>query len=99
MNQPELIQNAWALTEAIEEAVSQEDWARATGLAQARAPLVMALQAEQPADALAVIRKIQASIDAVAARAQSAQAALSATYRRSMDGAKAASQYHRAARF
>ncbi|KXV15696.1 hypothetical protein CR51_02525 [Caballeronia megalochromosomata] len=99
MNQNELIQNAWALTEAIDEAVSQEDWTRAAELAQARAPLVMALQAEQPAEALAVIRKIQASIEAVATRAQSAQSALSTTYRRSMDGAKAASRYHQAARF
>jgi flagellar protein FliT len=99
MNQNELIQNAWALTEAIEEAVGNEDWTRAAELAQARAPLVMALQAEQPADALAVIRKIQASIEAVAVRAQSAQSALSTTYRRSMDGAKAASRYHQAARF
>ena len=59
----------------------------------------MALQAEQPADALIVIRKIQASIDAVAARARTAQTALAATYRRSMDGAKAASRYQQAARF
>ncbi|BBU26364.1 hypothetical protein BTHE68_00980 [Burkholderia sp. THE68] len=99
MNQNELIQNAWALTEAIEEAVGKEDWARAADLTQARAPLVMALEAEQPADALAVIRKIQASIDAVAARAGTAQVALSTTYRRSMDGAKAASRYQQAARF
>jgi hypothetical protein len=99
MNQHDVIQNAWALTEAIEEAVSQNDWARAAKLDEARAPLVMALQSEQPADALAVIRKIQASIDAVAIRARDAQSTLSATYRRSMEGAKAAGRYHQAARF
>jgi len=99
MNQNELIQNAWALTEAIDEAVGKDDWAHAAELAQARAPLVMALQAEQPAEALIVIRKIQASIDAVAARAHMAQTTLSETYRRSMDGAKAASRYQQAARF
>ncbi|SAL25638.1 Flagellar protein FliT [Caballeronia peredens] len=99
MNQHDLIQDAWSLTEAIERAVSHEDWARAAELADARAPLVMALQAEQPADALEIIRKIQASMDAVAARAQDAQATLAATYRRSMEGAKAASRYHQAARF
>lgn|SRR5689334_16369128 len=97
MNQTELIQNAWALTEAIEDAVGKEDWARAAELTEARAPLVMALQAEQPADALALIRKIQASIDAVAARATAAQTSLAAAYRRSMDGAKAVSRYHQAA--
>ena len=99
MNQHDVIQNAWALTEAIEEAVSQNDWARAAKLDEARAPLVMALQSEQPADALAVIRKIQASIDAVAIRARDAQSTLSATYRRSTEGAKAAGRYHQAARF
>ncbi|WP_321794173.1 flagellar protein FliT [Caballeronia sp. J97] len=99
MNQQELIHNAWSLTEAIEEAASKNEWARAAELAEARAPLVMALQAPQPADALEVIRKIQASIDAVSARARDAQTTLGATYRRSMDGAKAASRYHQAARF
>jgi flagellar protein FliT len=99
MNQHELIQEAWSLTEAIEAAVGNEDWARAAELTEARAPLVMALRAEQPAESLAVIRKIQASIDAVASRAQAAQTALSANYRRSMDGAKAAGRYQQAARF
>jgi hypothetical protein len=99
MNQQELIQTAWSLTEAIEDAVGKEDWARAAELTEARAPLVAAMQAEQPAESLALIRKIQASIDAVAVRAQDAQTALSATYRRSMDGAKAASRYQQAARF
>ncbi|EKS68986.1 hypothetical protein BURK_028190 [Burkholderia sp. SJ98] len=99
MNQNELIENAWALTEAIEEAVSQSDWARAAELDSARAPLVMSLRADQPVEAVALIRQIQASIDAVAARAKDAQATLSATYRRAMEGAKAAGRYHQAARF
>ncbi|KDR32909.1 flagellar protein FliT [Caballeronia zhejiangensis] len=99
MNQQEAIQNAWALTEAIEAAVSQNDWARAAELDAARAPLVMSLQGNQPAEALAVIKQVQASMEAVAARAKDAQAALSTTYRRSMDGAKAVSRYHQAARF
>lgn len=99
MNQQRLIEDAWALTEAIELAVGKEDWEHAAGLAEARSPMLMSLQADQPAEALAVIRKIQASIDAVASRAQEAQATLAATYRRSMDGANAASRYHQAARF
>lgn len=98
MNQQRLIEDAWALTEAIELAASKEDWEHAAGLAEARSPMLMSLQADQPAEALAVIRKIQASIDAVASRAQEAQTALAATYRRSMDGANAASRYHQAAR-
>jgi flagellar protein FliT len=99
MDQQRLIEDVWALTEAIEIAVGKEDWEHAAGLVEARSPMLMSIRAEQPAEALTVIRKIQASIDAVAARAHTAQMALATTYRRSMDGAKAASQYHRAARF
>ncbi|MDR5853367.1 flagellar protein FliT [Caballeronia sp. LZ062] len=99
MQQHEIIQRAWALTEAIEAAAQAQDWARAAEIDAARAPLVMALTADQPEDALAVVGKIQASIEAVTARAQTAQTTLAATYRRAMDGAKAASRYHQAARF
>ena len=99
MEQQEVIQRAWALTEAIESAVAEQDWTRAAELTQARTPLVMQIGAEQSADALVIIRKIQASIDAVAIRARDAQSTLSATYRRSMEGAKAAGRYHQAARF
>ena len=99
MDQQRLIEDVWALTEAIEIAVGKEDWEHAAGLVEARSPMLMSIRAEQPAQALAVIRKIQASIDAVAARAQDAQATLSVTYRFSMDGVKAASRYHQAARF
>jgi flagellar protein FliT len=99
MNQQELIQRAWALTEQIEAAVSEQDWTRAAELAQARAPLVMSLQADQPVEALEIIRKIQASIGAITARVQDAQTTLAATYRRSMDGAKAAGRYQQMARF
>ncbi|MDR5763282.1 flagellar protein FliT [Caballeronia sp. LZ035] len=99
MNQHELIQEAWSLTEAIETAVGNEDWARAAELTEARAPLVMAMRAEQPAESLAVIRRIQASMDAVASRAQMAQTALATNYRRLMDGMNAVSRYHQAVRF
>jgi flagellar protein FliT len=97
MNQQEMIQHAWALTEAIEAAADQQDWTRAAELTQARSPLLMALEADQPADSLAIIRRIQTSIEAMMGRAQAAQALLSNAYRKSMDGARAAGQYQKAA--
>ncbi|GAB5098365.1 flagellar protein FliT [Caballeronia sp. LP006] len=99
MNQQEMIQHAWALTEAIEAAVNEENWARAAELTEARTPLLMAVEANQPAESLATIRRIQASIEATMGRANAAQAMLSTAYRKSMDQAKAAGRYQQAARF
>ena len=99
MDQYELIQRAWALTEAIEAAASTEDWERAAEITEARSSLLMRLHGEQSAESIAIIRRIQASIESMMGRAQAAQAMLSATYRRSMERAKAASRYHQAARF
>ncbi|KIG02415.1 hypothetical protein [Caballeronia concitans] len=99
MNQQELIQRAWALTEAIEAAVDAQDWPRAAELTQARTPLVMAFEADQPAESLATIRRIQASIESTMERSQAAQTILSTGYRRSMEHAQAAGRYQQAARF
>ncbi len=97
MNQQEMIQHAWALTEAIEAAAQAGDWTRAAELTQARSPLLMSLEADQPAESLATIRRIQASIEAMMSRAQAAQTMLSTAYRKSMDQAQAASRYQKAA--
>jgi hypothetical protein len=99
MNQHEMIERAWALTEAIEAAVDAQDWPRAAELTQARTPLVMAFEADQPAASLATIRRIQASIESMMGRAQAAQAMLGTGYRRSMDQAQAAGRYQQAMRF
>ncbi|SAK41071.1 hypothetical protein AWB75_00279 [Caballeronia catudaia] len=99
MNQHELIQHVWALTEAIEAAVDAQDWVKAAELTQARTPLVMQIGAEQSADALVTIRKIQASIESMMSQAQAANVLLSTGYRRAMDKAQAAGRYHQAARF
>ncbi|KMY86583.1 hypothetical protein BUMB_03510c [Candidatus Paraburkholderia calva] len=98
MNQQEMIQHAWALTEAIEAAAAAAgDWTRAAELTQARSPMLMSLEADQPADSLQTIHRIQASIEAMMNRAQSAQALLSTAYRKSMQQAQAAKQYQKAA--
>lgn len=97
MTQQDLISEAWNLTEAIESAAASNDWARAAELTETRSPLLMALGGEQSADALATIRKIQASMDAVRQQAEAAQHALVSRHRQSMDQANAASQYQQAA--
>lgn len=99
MNQQQLIERAWALTEQIEAAAADADWTRAAALTEARAPFVMAMQAPQPAEAMVVIRKIQASMEAVSQLARVAQMGIAATYRKSMDNAQKAGRYQQAAWF
>lgn len=99
MNQQEVIQHAWALTEAIEVAVKEENWPRAAELTEARAPILMSIEADQPPESLATIRRIQASIESIMGRAEAARAMLSTAYRRSMDQARNAGRYQQAARF
>ena len=99
MQQHEIIQRAWALTEAIEAAADAQDWPRAGELTQTRAPLVMAIESEQPAESLALIRKMQASIESMMKRAEAAQTRLATGYRRSMEQAQAAGRYQQGARF
>ncbi|SAL56821.1 hypothetical protein AWB74_02615 [Caballeronia arvi] len=99
MEQHEIIQRAWALTEALEAAASAQDWVKAAELTQARTALVMAIEKEQSEEALVVIRRIQASIESMMGRAEAAQALLGTGYRRAMDQAQAAGRYQQAARF
>ncbi|CEJ96459.1 Adenosylhomocysteinase (EC 3.3.1.1) [Caballeronia glathei] len=98
MNQQDAIQQAWSLTEAIEAAAAAGDWPRAAHLAEARSPYLMSLEADQDAYALATIRRIQSSTASMMQAAQTAQAALVANHRRSMDQANAAGLYQQAAR-
>jgi flagellar protein FliT len=97
MNQHELIQQAWTMTEAIEAAADAQDWARAAELTEARSPLLMSLTADQPAESLATIRKIQTSIEWTMSRARTEQLIVGAAYRKSMNQAQAAGQYQKAA--
>lgn len=99
MNQQELIAQAWALTEAIESAAADNDWARAAELTNARSPLLMALQGDQPAESLLTVRRIQASIAAVMEVATSAETTLMRSYRQSIEQARSASRYQQAAQF
>ena len=95
-NQQELINQAWELTKQIEAAAADGDWPRAALLSDDRSPLLMSLQADQPAEALATIRLIQASIDGISIKAAQAQTALNAAYHQSMGKVAAADQFRRA---
>jgi flagellar protein FliT len=97
MDQRELVQHAWALTEAIEAAAEAQDWTRAAELAQARSPLVMAFEADQPEESITTIRRIQASMESMMGRTEAAQAMLALAYRKSMDQTQAAKRYQNAA--
>jgi flagellar protein FliT len=99
MNQQELIAQAWALTQAIESAAADNDWPRAAELTHTRSPLLMSLQADQPANAMITIRRIQASIASIMQVATSAETALMRNHRQAMNQANAASRYQQAARF
>lgn len=99
MNQEELIARAWVLTEAIESAAADNDWPRAAELTNTRSPLLMSLQADQSADSMVTIRRIQASIGAIMHAATSAETALMRNHRQAMNQANAASRYQQAARF
>jgi flagellar protein FliT len=99
MNQQELIAQAWALTEAIESAAADNDWPRAAELTHTRSPLLMGLQADQPADAMVTIRRIQASIAAIMNVATSAETTLMRNHRQALAQADAAGRYQQAARF
>jgi flagellar protein FliT len=99
MDQRELVQHAWALTEAIEAAAEAQDWARAAELAKARSPLVMAFEAQQTEESLSTIRRIQASMESMMGRTDAAQAMLAMAYRKSMDQTQAARRYQKAAWF
>ncbi|AME22813.1 hypothetical protein [Burkholderia sp. PAMC 26561] len=99
MNQQELIAQAWALTEAIEQAAADNDWLGAAQLTNTRSPLLMALQADQPNDSMIKIRRIQTSIAMIMDMAASAETTLMNRYRNSIERACAASRYQRAAQF
>ncbi|KMZ12792.1 hypothetical protein BHUM_03254c [Candidatus Burkholderia humilis] len=98
MDQRELVQHAWALTEAIEAAADAQDWTRAAELTQARSPLVMAFEAaQQTEESLVTIRRIQASMESMMGGTEAAQAMLAMAYRKSMDQTQAARRYQNAA--
>jgi flagellar protein FliT len=99
INQTQLVKHVYELTNAIEQATHLADWQRAAELAQERSPLLMSITAEQEPAALDLIRRVQTVDHRTLADARHSQAELETEYRAAMDRSKAASQYHRVARF
>ncbi|MGN7983435.1 flagellar protein FliT [Burkholderia sp. 22313] len=93
MEQTELIAQLEALTDALEHAAAMADWVQAARIADARAPLVAQLAVDQPPEAVAAIRRMQARNDRVFADAQRAQQELTDEYRAAMGRVQAVGQY------
>ncbi|HKT66260.1 MAG TPA: flagellar protein FliT [Burkholderia sp.] len=93
MEPTELIAQLEALTDALEHAAAMADWVQAARIADARAPLVAQLAVDQPPEAVAAIRRMQARNDRVFADAQRAQQELTDEYRAAMGRVQAVGQY------
>jgi hypothetical protein len=91
----DVLKRAHGLTQAIESAIAEGDWVRASSLAQERSPLLMGLQADQTPEALAIIREIQRIDAAIAQQAHAGQERLVAQQSQSMYKISATSMYHK----
>jgi hypothetical protein len=93
------IERAWALTKAIEQAAAAGEWAAAAALANERSPLLMSLQAPQPAAALDILRRIHAIDRQIVADAQTARSAIDTEYQAAMQTIRCANAYQQATAF
>jgi flagellar protein FliT len=99
INQTQLVEQVYELTKAIEQAARLADWQRAAEIAEERSPLLMSITAKQEPAALELIRRIQTVDHTTLADARQSRDELETEYRAAMERTKAASQYHRVARF
>ncbi|WP_244186504.1 flagellar protein FliT [Paraburkholderia steynii] len=82
------------LTHALESAVSQQDWARASAIVEERSPLLMSLCPDQTPEALDKIRSIQRIDAGISARARSGMDRLSERHGDALQRIKSVSMYH-----
>ncbi|RFU47466.1 flagellar protein FliT [Paraburkholderia sp. DHOC27] len=99
MDQTQLVERVFEMTQAIAEAGQIADWQKAARLAQERSPLVRSIQREQAPVALAMIRRIQAMDRSLIDDARTTQAELTAEYELATRRIKSAQQYNRVAMF
>lgn len=92
MTNASLVQ-ALRLTHAIDSAVQQGNWLRAEQLVSKRSPLLMALQPDQPPQALEMIREIQALDTQIAARTRAGFDTLSRQNADAMQRIKSTREY------
>jgi flagellar protein FliT len=82
------------LTRALEDAVSQQDWPRASAIVEERSPLLMSLKPEQTPEALDKIRMIQKIDAGISAQARNGMDRLSERHGSALQRIKSVSMYH-----
>ncbi|ACC72161.1 flagellar protein FliT [Paraburkholderia phymatum] len=82
------------LTRALEDAVSQQDWPRASAIVEERSPLLMSLGPQQTPDALEKIRAIQQIDAGITVQARAGMDRLSERHGDALRRIKSVSLYH-----
>jgi len=82
------------LTRALEDAVSQQDWPRASAIVEERSPLLMSLNPQQTPEALEKIRTIQRIDAGIAVQARNGMDRLAERHGDALRRIKSVSMYH-----
>jgi|SRR5690349_13417202 hypothetical protein len=82
------------LTRALEAAVSQQDWARASAIVEERSPLLMSLRPEQTPEALEKIRAIQRIDAGISQQTRTGMDRLTERHGNALQRIKSVSLYH-----
>ncbi|AUT69925.1 flagellar protein FliT [Paraburkholderia hospita] len=82
------------LTHALESAVSQQDWARASAIVEERSPLLMSLRPEQTPEALDKIRAIQRIDAGISQQTRTGMDRLTERHGDALRRIKSVSMYH-----
>lgn len=93
-----VIEEVVRLSEAMQHASLLSDWGEVARLAAARHPLLMSIRADQPPQALALIRRIQQLTEAIGHEAQVARDELTAEYQAFLNQTAGARAYLSGAR-
>jgi flagellar protein FliT len=89
------LNRALGLSQAIETAVAEGDWVRASALAEERSPLLMSLSPTQTPQALEKIRAIQRIDASVSEHARNGRDDLAARHSGALKRIESVSLYHR----
>ncbi|WP_240057138.1 flagellar protein FliT [Paraburkholderia azotifigens] len=82
------------LTRALEDAVSQQDWPRASAIVEERSPLLMSLSPQQTPEALEKIRMIQHIDAGISMHARNGMDRLTERHGEALRRIKSVSLYH-----
>ncbi|CAG4903339.1 flagellar protein FliT [Paraburkholderia saeva] len=89
------LNRALGLTQAIETAVAEDDWVRASALAEERSPLLMSLSPTQTPQALETIRAIQRIDASIREYIRNGHDRLAAQHGAALKRIESVSLYHR----